>query len=239
MATYVTSDLHGYTFENFMGLLNSAGFGKDDFLYILGDVIDRGEDGAKYLEWLLTVDNVQLILGNHEAMLLACDFVFEVIAEGTILEQSPERLDLLTHWMQNGAAVTLLGMKEIIDQRPEKIDDIIDYLRDAPLYEAVTVGERDFLLVHGGLGNFSKDKKFSEYTMNELVWHRPTPGERYFDDITTIFGHTPVDYLGASDPTRMLVTDTWIDIDTGAADLIRSPMLLRLDDMKEFYIGRN
>ena len=32
----------------------------------------------------------------------------------------------------------------------------------------------------------------------------------------------------------MLVTDTWVDIDTGAA-CGGSPMLLRLDDMRPFY----
>ena len=33
----------------------------------------------------------------------------------------------------------------------------------------------------------------------------------------------------------MVVTDTWIDIDTGAG-YGRAPMLLRLDDLKAFYV---
>ena len=37
---YVVSDLHGYPLEKLKKLLEKANFGKDDFLYILGDVID-------------------------------------------------------------------------------------------------------------------------------------------------------------------------------------------------------
>jgi serine/threonine protein phosphatase 1 len=38
---YVISDLHGYPIEKLKKLLEKANFGEDDFLYILGDVIDR------------------------------------------------------------------------------------------------------------------------------------------------------------------------------------------------------
>ena len=65
---YVTSDLHGYPLEKFLDFLNKAGFGEEDYLYILGDVIDRGPDGIKILKWMMSQHNVQLILGNHEAM---------------------------------------------------------------------------------------------------------------------------------------------------------------------------
>ena len=74
---YVASDLHGYPLEKFEKLLENAGFSDDDFLYILGDVIDRGDEGVEILKWLAFQDNAQLILGNHEAMMLACDFLFE------------------------------------------------------------------------------------------------------------------------------------------------------------------
>ena len=43
---YVISDLHGYSIEKLKKLLETAKFGKEDFLYILGDVIDRNGDGG-------------------------------------------------------------------------------------------------------------------------------------------------------------------------------------------------
>ncbi len=46
--TYVISDLHGYPIEKLKMLLEKAGFCEDDFLYILGDVIDRNGDGKVF-----------------------------------------------------------------------------------------------------------------------------------------------------------------------------------------------
>lgn len=50
-----------------------------------------------------------------------------------------------------------------------------------------------------------------------------------------IFGHTPTVFFGEEHRGRAVKTGDWICIDTGAAmgDL---PMLLRLDDLKEFYL---
>ena len=64
---YVTSDLHGYPLELFKKLLDKSGFTDDDFLYVLGDVADRGEAGVELLLWIMAQPNVELILGNHEA----------------------------------------------------------------------------------------------------------------------------------------------------------------------------
>lgn len=52
-------------------------------------------------------------------------------------------------------------------------------------------GEKEYLLVHAGLGNFSLEKDLSEYTIHDLVWDRGVLGEKYFDDVITITGHTP------------------------------------------------
>lgn len=80
--TYVISGLHGYPLEKFKKLLRKANFTDTDFLYILGDMIDRnGDGGVELLCWLLEQPNVQLILGNHEAMLLSCEFVFDEITK--------------------------------------------------------------------------------------------------------------------------------------------------------------
>ena len=43
---YTVSDLHGYPLEKFKGLLKKIGFSDKDFLYILGDIIDRSGDGG-------------------------------------------------------------------------------------------------------------------------------------------------------------------------------------------------
>ena len=231
---YVTSDLHGYPLPDFKRLLEKAGFGDDDFRYILCDVIDRGGDGGvETLRWLMEQPNAELVLGNHEAMLLSCAFLFDEITEDSLAALEPEKMQTLMNWMMNGAEPTLASLRRLHRENPDALHDLLDFLRDAPLYEAVSTESGDFLLVHAGLGNFRHGKRLSEYTPDELLWHRPAVAERYFDDITTILGHTPVSFYGAAHG-RACHADTWVDIDTGAADG-GSPMLLRLDDMAEFY----
>lgn len=228
---YVTSDLHGYPLEKFKALLEKAGFSQNDFLYVLGDVIDRGNDGIKILRWLMSQPNAQLILGNHEKMLLDCDFLFEEITEESIDRLTGSKLGVYSTWLSNGGTPTLNALKAT---RKSEIKYILEYLREAPLFETETVNGRDFVLTHSGLGCFKTDKKLTEYSKTDLLWTRPSINTRYFDDITTVFGHTPTVYYGEEYRGRAVVTDTWIDIDTGAA-MGLDPMLLRLDDMKEIY----
>lgn len=234
--TYVISDLHGYELEKFKILLNKAQFSDDDFLYILGDVIDRnGDGGVDMLCWLLTQPNIELILGNHEAMLLACEFIFDEITDESINDIHNDNIGVLSDYMFNGGNITLKSLAKLNKTSPETVADILDYLHEAPLYEAVSTDNNDFILVHSGLGNFTSDKKLSQYTDDELLWTRPKLDDKYFDDIITVFGHTPTVYYGKEYKGKIVKTDSWINIDAGAASGLE-PILLRLDDFKEFQL---
>lgn len=228
---YVTSDLHGYPLEQIKDMLNRVGFSDDDFLFVLGDVIDRGEDGIKILRWMMSQPNMELILGNHEAMMLSCEFLFDEITEESISKLTGSKLDSYLNWERNGARPTINALYSIITN---EIKYILEYLHEAPLYETVSVAGKDFLLTHSGIDNFNKNKKLSEYSKDEFLWNRPKIDDRYFDDIMTVFGHTPTIYYGEEYKGKVVVTDTWIDIDAGTSCGF-TPMLLRLDDLKEFY----
>ena len=232
---YVISDLHGYPLEKLKRLLRKAEFGEHDFLYILGDVIDRnGDGGVAILEWLLTQPNVQLILGNHEAMLLACEFLFDEITDESVADLDNEKIEILSNYQLNGGAVTLRSLAELNKGSPDTVADILELLHDAPLYEAVTAGGRDYLLLHGGLDNFSKSKRISDYTPDEILWAWPEIEDEYFDDIMTVFGHTPTMTYGEQYRNKIIKTRTWMDIDMGAGNGAAEPVLLCLDNMKEF-----
>ena len=231
---YVTSDLHGYPLEEFQKLLASAGFSDEDFLFVLGDVIDRGDEGVRLLRWMAEQPNVQLILGNHEAMLLSCAFLFREATVENAEELTAEDMERLELWRSNGAAPTLEAFRHLLQTKPDVLEGILDYLDDAPLYDYVNVNGRQFILVHAGLENFSPDKPFHRYEPEELLWVRPDLQTRYFDEATVVFGHTPTYHYGEEFRGKAVKTDTWVCIDTGAA-AGGKPMLLRLDDMKEFY----
>lgn len=217
-----------------MKLLDRAGFTGDDFLFVLGDVIDRGEYGAELLLWLTEQPNVQLILGNHEAMLASCSFLFEEVTEKSLAKLTVDQMRLLETWADNGALPTIAGLRKILRQDALLVEGILDYLQDAPLYECVEAGGNRFILVHSGLGNFHPNRPLDKYMPDELLRERPTPDTVYFPDATVIFGHTPTEFFGEQYRGRAIKTESWICIDTGAA-MGNSPMILRLDDGKEFY----
>ena len=232
---FATSDAHGYPLDSFLRLLERAGFSASDRLYVIGDVIDRnGDGGVAMLRWMMRQENVALIKGNHEAMMLECEFAFapdaapvEDLGKATLEEQYS-----LLLWHRNGCLVTLQHLLKLREADPEELRRLLEYVRSAPLYMEAAVPMKRFVLVHGGLGGFDPGKGLDEYSRDDLVWTRPEPDERYWTDRLVVLGHTPTQCYG--EEGRMFVTDTWVDIDTGAAGG-GSPMLLRLDDMQAFY----
>ena len=244
---YVTSDLHGYPLDSFKRLLDKAGFSDSDELIVLGDVIDRnGDGGVAMLRFFMGMDNARLIRGNHEDMLLDCKFLFD----GTVTPEYFDfkgrerlefderlRLNCLARWMRNGAEPTMKSLSALKREDPAALTALLGYLEDAPLYMDLTAGGRRWVLTHSGLGDFKPDRALKDYSAYELIWTRPQITDRYYDDATVVFGHTPTWFYGEEYIGQMIRTDTWIDIDTGAAKPGMHPMLLRLEDEEPFYAG--
>lgn len=231
---FATSDIHGYPLEDFQDLLAKAEFGPEDQLYVIGDVIDRnGDGGVEMLRWMMRQPNVTLLRGNHEAMMLDCEFLFTSETDiFSMRDLGPKQQRDLYLWHGNGAMVTIESLMKLKDSDPEELSALLDYVRSAPVYLELAVPMKRFVLVHGGLNGFHPGRGLDEYDPADLVWTRPGVFERYWDDRLVILGHTPTEFYG--EPGRAFVTPTWIDIDTGAARG-GSPMLLRLDDLAAFY----
>lgn len=231
--TYVISDLHGYPIEKLKELLEKANFSEDDRLYILGDVIDRnGDGGIGVLQWLIKQPNAELIMGNHEAMLLACDFIFENVTDAFLEDFGEKKNRLLINYLFNGGGVTLRNLAKLDVEARCKI---VDYLRSCPLYKEINVNGEKYILVHAGLDNFSPDKKISDYSANELLWAEPELNDEYYDDVHTVFGHTPTYLFGEQYNGKIVKTRTWTCIDCGAASG-NEPVIFCLDNKKEFKL---
>lgn len=133
MATYVTSDAHGHL-RAFDAALEQISLGADDRLYVLGDMVDRGPDPVGVLRLVRSLPNAQVLMGNHEDMLL------NTISSGT-------QLDLLT-WEMNGGSSTAAGL----DACPhDEYVDIIRWISALPLFDVVSAGGRTYLLAHAGI----------------------------------------------------------------------------------------
>lgn len=229
--TYVTSDWHGYPSKNITELFKKAGFGDGDRCIVLGDVIDRGADGIRLLQWIMKEKNIEMIPGNHETLMTAAGFYFDIKRDknrGFTQKES----EIISLWNSNGNKPTLEALEKA---GVEKTQEILSFLRTLPLYKTVRVNGRKYLLTHSGLGGFNENRPLDDYLKTDLLWNRPSVNDRYSDRFFTVFGHTPTDYFGEKYKDRMIVTDTWADIDTGAGRG-GAPMLLRLDDMRPFYI---
>ena len=232
MSLYVTSDLHGYPFERIQKKLSEIDFNENDHLYILGDCIDRGADGIKIIRWIMSQSNITLLLGNHEAMLLDNRFLFEGDTIPAILDLKGEQRNSYCIWTSNGGYTTINSMQQFSDSQ---IKHIFRFLEKAPLYKEIEVNEKKYILTHSGIGSFDADKPLSEYTRFDLVWARPSLNTKYYEDgRKVIFGHTPTVLFDPEYKGKLIITDTWIDIDVGAG-LGMNPALLRLDDLKVFY----
>ena len=64
---YVMSDLHG-EYDKYLAMLKKIKFSDDDELYILGDVVDRGQKPVEILRDMSMRHNVFPIMGNHDKM---------------------------------------------------------------------------------------------------------------------------------------------------------------------------
>ena len=158
MATYVISDIHGQ-YDMFMELLEKIPLKDSDTLYILGDVVDRGPHPIKTLQKLKEMPNVICMVGNHELMALRClKLLMTADAQSVFGLDEEDRKDLWM-WQYNGGLSTFEEFREL---DAEEQQEIIEFMSDFLVYEEVSAGGRDYLLVHAGLGNYSPEKEIED-----------------------------------------------------------------------------
>ncbi len=211
MSTYICSDIHGF-YDRYIKMLNEIKFNDDDTLYILGDVIDRGNDGIKTLQDIMMRSNVKMFLGNHEFMML------NYIRKSRILG------DYDDVWLRenNGGIKTLEKFKVL--PRNEQ-DEILSYLENKTyLQKVINTDNRNYMLCHTCYSKQYEELKMCDADMhlaNSIVWHSPfrddslnAPMSHYSKKYIFIVGHVPTIKFGMQAP---LVYENIINIDGGCA----------------------
>ena len=234
MATYVMSDIHG-DYDSYMKMLDKIQFSDSDTMYIIGDIMDRGEHPIKVLLDVMSRPNVVFIIGNHELMFCEClKFLLKEVTEESINEIDEDTLEALNNWLFNGAEPTIREFRELsFDKRKQ----VKDFILDSDVYEEISVAGKDYLLVHAGFDNFSPDKELWEYEIEELVWRRPDYHTVFFKDKHVIMGHTPTQLIEeAPNPGYIYHCGNNIVIDCGCSMPRGRLGCLRLDDGEEFYV---
>lgn len=228
---YVLSDIHGQS-RAFFEMLEKIQFSSEDKLYIIGDVVDRGPDGIKLLEYIREQKNMKLLMGNHEDMLLR-----------TMNDEE----SWYETWLFNGGGVTLASLMSFPKEEQEQC---IQFVKNLPLYHMISVEGKQYLLVHAGIDVSRGDSEGQIAAMERdtLLWIR----REFFNaklscPYTVIFGHTPTGALlyyakdlpkeSREQAAAFHITrwDRRIAIDCGCA-YGENLGCLRLNDQKEFYI---
>ena len=223
---YCISDIHG-NYDLFCRLLDKIRFGDKDKLYVLDDIIDKGQDSIRLAKLLFSIPNVYCIAGNHE---------YDFLKYYRVLMKQTEDYDWVLEKLRGYFTDGKLLDWETVDQ--------FDLL---PFY----VETDAFIGVHAGIpvqdGNFLP---VSHATCEQLVYDR-----RFKDkDILpqngkcVMYGHTPVRYLtgrdeillylrkGAAQGSMNIADYCKIHLDTGVA-LSGVLRCFAVNNCQSFYIS--
>ncbi len=138
---YVMSDLHG-CYDKYVNMLEKISFSKEDVLYILGDVVDRGSNGMKILLDIEKRENVKLFWGNHD---LQAEILLSNLYRLEDGSCSKEMLDVYKLWLSDGGKTTLEEYLLLSTQDKEAIHRV---LRKALISKEIEVNGKKFLLAH-------------------------------------------------------------------------------------------
>ena len=225
---YCISDLHG-RYDLYLKMLERIGFSEEDRLYILGDFVDRGEDGFKIILDCMNRDNVIPIVGNHD---LTAMYILSRLNAGIPREAYADMEPMVRAWMMDGGRVTYNAFKAL-DKSDRRL--VIAYMDNFRNFAEVEVGGNIFVLCHGGIDNFCEDKPMEEYDLTDLVFCRMDYSRDYFKDRYLVTGHTPTVCIEGATEGRIYRRGRNIAIDCGAV-FGHGLGCLCLDTLEEFYV---
>ncbi|MBR8831806.1 MAG: Bis(5'-nucleosyl)-tetraphosphatase, symmetrical [Chroococcopsis gigantea SAG 12.99] len=188
----IVGDVHGH-YEALIMLMQEIAPNKNEPVYFLGDLIDRGPHSSQVVDFVKT-HHYHCLLGNHEQMLLE------------VLGTHKPAGEAFQGWLYSGGYSTLLSYNHRIPQQH------IDWFKTLPLY--LDLG--DIWLVHAGV---DPDMLLFDQSATQFCWIRDefhSMTEPYFSDKLIITGHTITFTFPGVEPGQLVRGAGWLDIDTGA-----------------------
>ncbi|MBE7085757.1 MAG: hypothetical protein E7366_01200 [Clostridiales bacterium] len=175
--TYVLSDPHA-EFDLFIKLLEKIEFSAQDKLIVCGDIVDKGKNSIRLLQYIKNMPNARCIIGNHEHMFLQYYW--------SLMQESPDDFDAV-----------LLKLQQYFPYDGAFLDwEEVDWLETLPYY----IEEKDFICVHAGLPMDAENKilPLAQAEREQLIYDRrfKDPNVLPNSDKCVFFGHTPTSYIG-------------------------------------------
>ena len=226
---YVVSNLHG-NYTKFKQLLSAISFKDTDLMYVLGDIVDFGDESMELIGDLSVRYNVYPIVGEHDYTALKMLSGFEKMVKSG---ETPDKkfITKMTEWVADGGQTTFDSFRTL---DAEMKDGILDYLTDMTIFEEAEVKGKKYLLVHAGIAGYKAGVELDDLKPEAFFTEPLDLTKKYFDDKIVIVGHTPTTEENGGDG-RIFYGNGSIAVDCGEA---RGGTVgcLRLDDMKEFYV---
>lgn len=180
---------------------------KYDWLYFLGDYIDRGPGSKEVIDYLMHLQyedyNIRTLMGNHEEYLIK-SYDEEINLKSFLgIKQSNRKKK---EWLFHGGKETMESFQ--LDDLKEFPKKYLDWMRKLEYY----IELEDYILVHAGF-NFNAEKPFED--TDAMLWLRDFDiDSNQVNNKKIIHGHVPVS-LEFIDLSIKNKSYKFIDLDNG------------------------
>ena len=178
----VIGDIHG-NFTRLMSLWKKIHVTDNDFVFFLGDYLDRGEEVGETVRWVLQKSeekNIVFLRGNHEQMFI------------NVTAKDDSAKEWLRIWFCNGGQQTLAQLKKFCATEPDIDKKFLRLAKKMATSCSIKIGGKSYFLCHAGVDpNYSLDEQIDD----DLLGIREEFFDHYEGDAVIICGHSPVQYF--------------------------------------------
>lgn len=221
--TYVISNIHG-NYQKFQSILSQISFRDSDVLYLLGDIVDYGEESMELIEDLSVRVNVYPIAGEHDFLAMKMLKGFSKMLESGA-KPDMEFIAEMTMWAQEGGEATLEAFRALDEEQRE---GVLEYLEEMTLFEELEVGGQEYVLVHAGIADYDPDADLCDYAPEDFFSAPKSVETPLIEGKTVVVGHVP------TKTGKIERHNGWILLDCGVSEG-GSLGCLCLENGKEFY----
>ena len=221
---YAMSDLHG-CYDLYIKMLEKINFSEKDTLYILGDVIDRGDGGIKILLDMMGRKNIIPLLGNHD---YTCAYLLKRLKS----KATPELKEIFKDWLCDGGLTTYEAYKKLNEKEKQ---EILEYLKCFSIFEELETQSGKFFLSHT-VPSKEAMEDFDNIDWHELIIGHTEYDKKYFDDKYIVTGHTPTALIDYTSKGKILEINNHIAIDCGAV-FNGTLGCICLDTLEKYYVS--
>lgn len=184
--TYVMSDIHG-NYQKFLAMLDLIGLREEDTLYIVGDLLDFGDESMELISDLSLRLNVYCIAGEHDYLAARMLAGFDKMLKSGAAPD-PEYIAEMTAWVKDGGQTTLESFRALDSEERE---GVLEYLEEMTLYEDLLVKGKRYVLTHAGIADYDADAELDDYLPEDFFSEPLDASYALIDGATVVVGHVP------------------------------------------------